>query len=309
MLLLLQWQIFIGYIREASAWTFFLGVVSIVALFAFFRITLEASSFMSPPKHKGGDSRHVAWYALFIGLTLMIPALLIFQFLDRPITWGLHSSHGTIGQFGYALVLGSSLFLVLRNTINKTPQWALYCYSGISLLFAAGVFFNNLNLDLYRSSHRDMNAFWTAFIQRFPKLPSEATFLFDIRINSFYQPQYHGTYELPLNLLYAKSSEPEEFRRYRVLMPNEIMNVLENINNVSQLKQARIVRPTSWGADEMEPAKFIVVYYDKSGLLINKEIVQKFPRTPYRPVLDKSLPELPTGERRYPLRSKALVRS
>ncbi len=309
MLLLLQWAIFLSHIKEASLWVFVLGTASFVFLFAFFRAALKPSAFTSSLKRKRGDSRHVAWYALFIGLILMIPSLLLFQFLGRPVTWGLHSSHGTIGQFGYALVLGSSLFLILQNAVNKTEPWAMYCCIGVSLLFAAGTFFNNLNLDLYRSSHRQLNAFWTAFIQRFPNLPPEATFLFDIRINSFYHPPYHGAYELPLNLLYAKSSEPEKFRRYRVVIPDEIVHVLRDVKNVSQLQQARIARPTSWGTDEMEPAEFIVVYYDKSGLLVNKEIVQKFPSTPYRVILDKSFPELPKGEQHHPLRSKALVRS
>lgn len=306
MLLFLQWVIFFGYIKETSMWTLAMGAVCIVVLFVFFRIALKRAAHGSSLKRKDDHSRRAAWMALFIGLALMIPALLLFQFLDRPITWGLYSSHGTIAQFGYALVVGSSLFLVLRNVENKTPPWAMCCRGGIGLLFAAGVFFNNLNLDLYQSTHRQLNAFWMAFTQRFPRLPPEATFLFDVRLDSFYSPQYHGAYELPLNLLYATNGEPENFRRYRVLLPNEITNVLKGIKNVSQLQEARVVRPTSWGTDEMEPAKFIVIYYDKSGLLINKEIVEKFPRTPYRLILDKRLPELPKGEWRYPLRPKVL---
>ncbi len=309
MLLLLQWAIFLGYVKEASMWALATGVVCLAVLVIFFRITLKRAAHVSSLKRKNDHSRRAAWSALFIGFALMLPALLLFQFLDRPITWGLYSSHGTIAQFGYALVLGSSLFLILRNAENKTPLWAMCCHGGIGLLFAAGVFFNNLNLDLYRSTHRQLNAFWTAFTQRFPRLPPEATFLFDIRLDSFYSPQYHGAYELPLNLLYATNSEPQDFRRYRVLLPNEIAHVLKSIKNDSQLQEARIVRPTAWGTDEMEPAKFIMIYYDKSGLLINREIVEKFPRTPYRLILDKRLPELPKGESRYPSRPKVLGQS
>lgn len=305
MLLLLQWAIFLGHVKEASLWAYALGSFGFVILFVFFRTTLKSHLLALSSKSNHVNERHVGWHAFYIGLILIVPSLLLFQFLDRPITWGLHSSHGTIGQFGYALILGSLLFLFLKKVAGKGKSCALYCYAAVCFLFAAGVFFNNLNLDLYRASHKQLNEFWTAFVQRFPNLPPEATFLFDVRIDSFYLPQYHGAYELPLNLLYATSLEPDKFRSFRVVMSNEIADALKKIQDLAQLRQTNIIRPTAWGADYIEAEKFIVIYYDKSGLLVNREIVQKFPATPYRIIVDKNFPELPKEGPRYPLRYKA----
>ncbi len=309
MLLLLQWAIFLSHVKEASLWAYALGSLGFVVLFVFFRTTLKSHLLALSSKSNHANERHVGWHAFFIGLILMVPSLLLFQFLDRPITWGLYSSHGAIGQFGYALVLGSLLFLLLKKIAGKGKSWAPYCYAAVCFLFAAGVFFNNLNLDLYRASHKQLNKFWAAFVQRFPNLPPEATFLLDVRIDSIYLPQYHGAYELPLNLLYATSLEPDKFRRFRVVMPNEIADVLKSIQNLTQLRQAHIMRPTAWGTDKIEAEKFIAIYYDKSGLLVNKEIARKFPASPYRIIVDKNFPELPKGELIHPLRYKALKKS
>lgn len=309
MLLFLQWAIFLGHVKEASLWAYVLGSFGFMVLFVFFRTTLKSHLLVLSSKSNRTNERHAGWHAFFIGLILMIPSLLLFQFLDRPITWGLYSSHGAIGQFGYALVVGSLLFLFLKKAVGKEKYYALHCYVAICFLFAAGVFFNNLNLDLYRATHNQLNKFWATFVQRFPHLPPETTFLFDVRIDSIYLPQYHGAYELPLNLLYATSLESDKFRRFRVVMPNEVADTLKNIQNLTQLRQTHIMRPTAWGMDKIEAEKLITIYYDESGLLVNKEIVQKFPTTPYRMIVDKNFPELPKQELIYPLRYKALKKS
>lgn len=308
MLLFLQWAIFLDHVNEASLWTFAVAAFSMFGLFAVFRIASVNSSFSGVLALKNHHARTAARRAFSLGLALMVPVLLLFQFYGRTITWGLHSSHGAIGQFGYALVIGSSLFLMLRMFAEKSSRLAMYAGAGAGLLFALGVFFNNLNIDLYRSVHRHLDEFWTAFVQRFPDPPQETAFLIDAKLDAFYVPRYHGAYELPLNLLYATSREPVEFRRHRVMVLDESKDIIMGLKSNAQLNAARIARPTSWGTDFLEPAKFIVIYYDKSGLLINREILDKFPSTPYRLILDKDVPELSKKEDgHYPLRYKALT--
>jgi len=306
-LLLVQWVIFLGYISKVSGWSVAIGIFSVVVLIPLLRQMVYRSS--RALKVRAGrirsthpdNYRQLCKYALYIGLILMVPSFLLFQFVGRPVTWGIYSSHGTIGQFGYAIVLGALLFLLLQKAADKGEQRMIISCGGIAIFFAIGIFFNNLNLDLYQASHKQENAFWTAFVQRFPNLPAQATFLFDIKNDSLYHPQYYYDHELPLNLLYAENRRPEEFRRYRVYTSYELYWLL-NTNEVSRLRDARIARETLWGRDQLEPSGFIAVYYDQSGMLVNEEIIQRFPGTPYRELLDKPFPELPLGDRRYPLR-------
>jgi len=307
-LLLIQWVIFLGYISEVSMWSVTLGIVGVAVLIPLFKLLanrstraakIQAGRMRSP---RPDDRRQLARNALYIGLILMVPSFMLFQFVGRPVTWGIYSSHGTIGQFGYAVVFGALLFLLLQKAADKGEQRMIISCGGIAIFFAIGIFFNNLNLDLYRASHKQQNAFWTAFVQRFPNLPAQATFLFDIKNDSLYHPQYYYDHELPLNLLYAENKRPEEFRRYRVYTSYELYWLL-NTNEISQLRDARIARETLWGRDQLDPSGFIAVYYDQSGMLVNEEIIQRFPGTPYRELLDKPFPELPPGDRRYPLRS------
>jgi len=309
-LLLFQWVIFLGYLSKVSAWSVTLGIVCVAVLIPLLRLLISRSTRMTKIRvgrmksPRPDDPRQMARHALYIGLILMVPSFLLFQFVGRPVTWGIYSSHGTIGQFGYAIVLGALLFWLLQKVANKGElQIIMYC-SGIAVFFAAGIFFNNLNLDLYRTSHRQQNEFWKAFVQRFPNLPTQATFLFDIKNDSLYHPQYYYDHEFPLNLLYMENRKPEEFRRYRVCTSYELYRLIGT--KASRLKDAHMARRTLWGVDQFEPAGFIAVYYDQSGLLVNKEIIQRFPGTPYRELLDKPFPELPHGYRRYPLRHEAL---
>jgi hypothetical protein len=230
---------------------------------------------------------------------------MFFQFFRRPVTWGISSSHGTIAQFGYAVIVGSILFM-LFNRAAKGSIWRLRLFcAGLALFFSLGIFFNNLNLDLYQDYHQRQLKFWKSLVTRLPSLPADATFLFDVKDGSLYNPMYYYYYEYMINLLYAESAAPEKFRRYRVTTFYEL-HWQNGIKDDAQLRGLTFTRQSLWGRDQVDPGKFIWVYYDNDQLLINEEIVKRYPDSPYRFHLTKPLPVLPPQAEAYLFRYKVM---
>lgn len=304
-LFLFQWVIFLGYIKHAAISSMLLGIGAVAVVATLF-VKLETRNIDGPIKSPEGikDQRKLVKETLILGLALLIPSVLLFQFAGRPVTWGIYSSHGTIGQFGYAVIIGSLLTAAYSAT-GIHSRWRSVVRVGVPLFFGAGVFFNNLNIDLYNYSHQQESAFWQAFLRRFPTLPEKAVFLFDVKNESLYHPKYFYDYELPLNLLYAPDSSPATFRRYRVYTAFEL-HIVNHLIDPVHLAETYIKRHTWWGEDKLYPSKFIAVQYDGKHLLVNKEIVEAHPGTPYRALLDKAVPVWPAQKRQYPLRSKVL---
>lgn len=313
-ILLFQWVIFSEHIMTASWWSVVLSVASIMVLMLLLspagkiknRSSVLAAGLIKLPFRQ--VDRSLARHALYIGIILLVFPLAFFQFFRRPVTWGINSSHGTIAQFGYAVVIGSVLFM-LFNQAAKKSVWRLRIFcAGTALFLSLSIFFNNLNLDLYQDFHQRQSRFWKSFVARFPSLPADATFLFDVKDGSLYNPMYYYYYECMINLLYAENALPEQFRRYRVTTFYEL-HWQNGIKNDAQLRDLTFTRESLWGKDRVDPGKFIWVYYDNDQLLINDEIVKRYPDSPYRLHLSKPFPDLPLQPRVYPFRYKVLGRS
>lgn len=171
----------------------------------------------------------------------------------------------------------------------------------LALILGAGVFFNNLNLDLYYKGAEIQKKFWNVFTLRFPALPERASFLADVSKNDrFYNSDLDTTYELEytLNLLYAKSSSPEDFRRYRVYtMPEGFKEQWKKSNAMI------FERSSHWGKDTFDSGELIILHYNNGELLINREIIDRYPGVPYNLWLDKGFPKL-SAPVSYPLRHK-----
>lgn len=302
-LFLFQWVIFLEFLEHASVMSVLLGTGAAVFLWMLFvRLHDRSAGLPTRPAKKPEDQRQTAKEALFLGLALMIPSVLLFQYVGRPITWGVYSSHGTVAQFGYAVIIGALLTAGYYAT-GKHSRWKRVVRVVVPLFFGAGVFFSNLNIDLYRYAHRQEDAFWRAFLERFPLLPEKAIFLFDVRNDSLYRPTYFYDYELPLNLLYARDASPSDFRRYLVSTAFDLYAMRDTIKP-EHLVETYIARHSWWGRDVLHPARFIAVHYDGERLLVNREIIEAYPATPYRPLLNKEPPVWPAQEIRYPFRSK-----
>jgi len=109
-LFLFQWLIFLEYLTHVSASSVLIGLgvmAFLVVLFTRFENRSVDRSIMTAKKSK--SHRQAIKDALLLGLVLMVPSVLLFQYVGRPITWGIYSSHGTVGQFGYAVIIGTLL--------------------------------------------------------------------------------------------------------------------------------------------------------------------------------------------------------
>lgn len=304
-LFLFQWLIFLEYLTHVSVSSVLIGLGVMVFLVVLFtRFENQDAGRSNKIAKKLNSHRQAIKDALLLGLALMIPSVLLFQYVGRPITWGIYSSHGAVGQFGYAVIIGT-LLAAGYYAAGAQSRWKTVVRAGVPLFFGTGIFFSNLNIDLYRYSHQQQGAFWQAFLERFPSLPEKAIFLFDIRNGSLYRPMYFYDYEFPLNLLYARNSSTSDFRRYFVYTAYEL-SFVNDIIKPDLLVETYIKRNTWWGRDKLYPAEFIAVHYDGKRLLVNKEIIEAYPATPYRALLSKEAPMWPHQEIQHPFRSKML---
>ncbi len=302
---LFQWVIFADHIASVSWWSIGVAIASVIVLLSFFK---HQSSLIFSDRRKSPSwqtDKMLAKYALYIGLILLIFPLMFFQFFRRPVTWGISSSHGAIPQFGYAMVLGSILFMLFNRAAKKSLARLRVFFGGVALFFSLAIFFNNLNLDLYQESHQQQSTFWKRFVVRLPSLPANAIFLFDIKDRSLYGPMYYYYYEFMVNLLYAENSVPEEFRRYRATTFFELY-WQNKIKDGEQLRGLTFTRESLWGKDQVDPSKFTWVFYDGNDLLINNEILKKYPDSPYRLYLNIPVPVASGHSKTYPFRYKVL---
>ena len=232
---------------------------------------------------------------------LIVPPIAMFQAFNRPVSWGINSSHAMLAQPGYALLLA---WIVERtHHCALTQPWRLPIWTALmSLWFGLGVLFNNVNLDMYLKSWEEQSRFWTAFMQRFPTLPDKATFFFDAQDGALYTDLHnYYDYEFQLNLLYARSSKPHEFRRYVAYTTADLQFLPKRGALTSDMS---IKRTTHFGPETLYPVDFIVVQYRQNRLLVNREILAEQPRVEYRSWADKDPPALPTTKPDFPLRKK-----
>ena len=228
------------------------------------------------------------------GVSFLVPALFFTEFARLEIGPGLNSSHFTLLQIGYAIVLGCLIYAFYTAFLNSFARVQLLSFF-LAAVIGAGVFFNNLNIDMYFNSWEKQTQFWKLFTKRFRSLPENATFMMDVRDPYYYDtPDLDNTYDLEyaINLLYADSSDTEKFRRYKVIALEEIGPAVGKY----ECKQAggrEIERETHFGKELLDPCKFITVYYRDGELLVNREIKEKHPAIPYSSWLDKGFPNYP----------------
>jgi len=250
------------------------------------------------------DAWHSVRIVFLAGISFLVPAVLFIEFARLEIGPGLNSSHFTLLQPGYAIVLGCLIYAFYTAFLNSCARLRLLSFF-LAAVIGAGVFFNNLNLDVYFNSWEKQTQFWKLFTKRFPSLPENATFMMDARDPYYYDtPDLDDTYDLEyaMNLLYADSGSPEKFRRYKVVALEEISSAVGKYE-CSRAGESKIGRETHFGKELLDPCKFIAVYYRDGELLVNREIKEKYPDIPYRMWLDKGFPKLPEPGS-YPLRHK-----
>lgn len=294
-----DWFLLARHLDAASGATFVAGALGAAAAFVLLRRLATANALREPKEtRRGRETVHF----LALALLLTLPSALLFHAFNRPISWGMNSTHAALSQAGYAMLLGIVLHAGVGQARQQRRSWPT---AVLALWMGSGIFFSNLNTDQYRESWAQQSRFWHAFMDRFPTLPERAVFFFDVRDNALYpDPVNYYDFELQLNLLYATSREPQHFRRYAAYTMEELKLSASGMPVGIVPDMPAITRTTHLGHDIIDPAEFIVVRYRNGKLLVNDEIVHEVPGIPYKIWADKPVPTFPQSVVGYPLRGK-----
>ncbi len=290
-----DWFIYIKNIGHTGIITIITSLIVFTAASVLYRIP-TFRDYVKPAE----DRVNYSVKGILFGLALIIPAVMMYEFAGRVPAPGMEGRHGTILQFGYAIAFGSLLYLLYVSLTARAMKRTAAL--SIILFLGTGVFFNNLNLDLFDLGQQYQQDFWKKFTKRFPVLPRKADFLIDAADGSpFYNADLEAYYELefPLNMLYARSSDPANFRRYRAYAISEGIRgewKSPDLKNFSRMSHS--------GKDTFSPDKLIIIYYRGDNILVNNEILTSYPEAPYKMWLNRPAPEFSDIMPQYPLRQK-----
>lgn len=301
-----QWKVSLPYLRNLKLWSIILGISA--AGSSFFLLEKMTNIPEAGLKYNGAFKNR--WNpvrtVLLFGLFFLVPPMLFLEFAGLEISSGLYSSHLNQLQIGYSMIMGAILYS-LYNIFYYSHSRVQVINLFMGILVGFSVLFNNLNLDTYFKSWERQERFWKVFTDRFPSLPENATFMMDVRDFYFYDAtDLDNAYDLEfiLNLLYADSKRPEDFRRYKVFPLEEFKPEMADRFRCNQANEERLERATHFGKDALNPCEFIIVYYRDGKLMVNREIKEMLPNIPYREWLNNDFPALPHKPAAYPLRYK-----
>jgi hypothetical protein len=263
----------------------------------------------NPLPQNGTSTRPSVTTIIFItGLLFLLPPLLMVKYAGMSfyILGAQDNAHAIFGQIGLAILAGLIATLILSWSAKREDWIKRTCALAIACILGLGVYYNNIVIDLFRDSSQRQVLFWKRFTDRFPTLPNTADFLFDVDDQAPYSDlRGHFDFEINLNLLYLRSTDYSQFRKYRVFVMEEYRNTA-NARKTAQLDDTPIERNTQWGHETLDPKRFVVVRYRNGELLVNEEIKQHQKNDrgiPYGNWLDHKTPTpLPASD--YPLRHK-----
>lgn len=314
-LLFKQWKFLLTYGNDIKIWSVVLGAFGALSGFFLLRkIPDNATRAASDADSKLIENLQKINYripvnltmlSLILGVLFLIFPILMLEFAGRETDLGFNSSHFNQLQIGYAIILGTLIYALYKLARVSRLKMRYFSFF-LAAVIGAGIFFNNLNLDLYFHSWEKQTQFWKSFEKRFPSLPENATFMMDVRDYYYFDSaDLDNSYDLEfaMNLLYADSTNPERFRRYKVFAIEEFKPDMTEKFRCDRMKDGKMERMTHLGEEILEPCNFIAVHYRDGKLLVNREIKEKYPDVPYTIWLDKDFPELPEPAS-YPLRHK-----
>lgn len=295
-----QWLLISKSLDTVATTSILLGLLGTILALKQYRYV--ASTPVLDSSHQLIKAEYAAPVAIIsLGLTFLIPPVIMVHAFSRPISWGMSSSHAIPAQIGYAIILG---WLIHRMHVHACVRRWLWPRAALGAFIGLGVFFNNANIDMYLTSWKSQIEFWQAFRERFPSLPEGATFFFDVRNDALYSDlrDYYGL-EYQLNLLYATSRTPSEFRRYKAYTADELTQTRGKTSR-DLIESGVIERTTHLGHDRLRPSEFIVVHYRDAILRVNNEILKCCPNVSYRAWLDKNPPGFEKQTESYVFRSR-----
>ena len=297
-----NWLYLLVKIKYLSYWSVISGSIVFFITYRFLKKSANKSSFsdldqidnFSLPKEK--RDKFSFNMIIILGLMLLVPIVIMYEFASRKLGVGFDSRHGCLMQFGYAIIIGGFIYFISSKIIRIIK----FKKQLFSLLFAAllgvGTFFINLNLDQYYKLWNLEKQFYTAFLDRFPALPDNADLMFDFQVKMPLGVQVvNYEAEHVINMLYAESNKPDEFRKHKVTQ--------RYIYDYQKDYPLTFEEISHYGKDIYTPNELIVVRWKPGEFLVNSEIVKKYPNVVYKRLADKDTPALPPVSD-YPLREK-----
>lgn len=292
--LLGDWWVLRRMASHGHAVTPLLAVAAAALAFVALRRHFATGEARSPSPPGGGQR------LLVFSLSVLCPQLALFFYAGRSPNLGFDSTHAIFAQIGYASLLGLLAHRFLQWGVASGAR-ALAAATAFAALAGAGIYFNNLRLDMFAAASREQDHFWQVFRQRFPQLPETSDWLIDARprpyrkkAESFYEwEDLHATYDLEfeINRRYEPPSGPG--RRHRVYTWEEVRNDLRRLSP-AQLSGS-IERVTHYGEDRLDTRGMTVVLYREGRMFLNEEILKQDPKTPYAFIADKPLPPYARG--------------
>ncbi len=314
MFLFANWKIMLSkYLSYLTVWSILSGLFAIAMSIYMFRrydvsskLNLKMSNQAHPDLEANGRSPLLIFVVL--GVVLLVPPVIMYGLAGRAPKFGPNSRHGIILQMGYAIILGSILYAIYKRASKGSRLLVVNLF--IAIFIALGVFFNNMNLDIYFSAWEEQKDFWQVFTKRFPTLPEKADFFLVIdqdRPMDILNLDTSYDLEFAINMLYAKSKDPKRFRSYKVIASDEWKSLEKHVEKSNNTFN----RLSHWGEDMFKIEELIIIHYSKNKLLMNKEIIEQYPDIAYRILADKNFPELSIRQAHdvpesasYPLRKK-----
>jgi hypothetical protein len=281
-------QDFISYLRP---FTIILSLAaSVVTLFVTLRIINNT---------KPGQHHDTLRDVMLIGVGILIPQIIFFGLAGRLPGIGDRTMYATMMQPGYAMLVGTVVWWFICRFLVISHKAKPLLASGLFAAFAGiGAFYNNLNLDMFAVASKRQQAFWEAFVTRFPNLPERADFLIDAvplpyaRGNPtyYYVEDLRNAYEFEFGLArrYSESKSSDNVRRYRVIPIKHFARYLHRSG--PEIFEIDVKVTSQFGADIIQPNELIVVRHSNGRLLINHEIVDHYPNIIYHPWANKPLP-------------------
>jgi len=282
-----NWAFLAKYMSGFPAWGLALGILG--GLAAWHRVSPPPPSARSLDRD-GGTRRGLPDFTIIFGVILLLFPALMYMYAGRVPTYGFDSRHGIIMQPGNAVLLAGA-FAWLYGRYGK----ALFFKTATTVFIATGIFFCNVNIDQYFKTLSNKQRFWRAFSEKFPTLPPNADFVFDVS-NPELLYRYYADYdfELPLNLLYSRTSERGKIRSYRAIPASEF----------SPSPERFFTRLGHYGNDVFDTKSIIPVAFRNDRLYVGKETVA-LPGVSYSVLANNPIPKassVPAAG--YPLRHK-----
>jgi hypothetical protein len=220
---------------------------------------------------------------LFFALLAIVGQFMLTHAVARSINPGFASNHVFVAGVGTSIIVGVALHNCYLHVLNTFP------YVGKTIVAIVGALITGValalgsgNVDIHETATNGQRNFWAAFSQRFPTLPPDSFWVFDV--DDYAYPNVFGIYDLnswydlefPLNL-FSFEADSAKFRRHTAATIRGVTPLRKrDDDSVSGWenpgKKWIFRREDAFGKEEFDLRKAIFVHYRNGILSVNNEI-------------------------------------